>query len=185
MMSDRTLTPFRFREIGNSLLVTNETGGFKSFDSGMFDRLFKTQLTAEDEASLRELGVIVDSETRWRLVSMAQQIRSKYRKETYDRALNYLIVIPTLRCNLSCSYCQVSRAPLDAKGYDWDEARLREFSEFLENVESDHIKIEIQGGEPTLRPDLIKSIIDLCENRFLHSEFVICTNLIEISDEII
>src|SRR3546814_10355610 len=33
--------------------------------------------------------------------------------------LDYLILVPTLRCNLSCSYCQVSRVNADRSGFDW------------------------------------------------------------------
>lgn len=33
--------------------------------------------------------------------------------------MNYLILVPTLRCNLACGYCQVSRAPENARGFDW------------------------------------------------------------------
>lgn len=37
----------------------------------------------------------------------------KYVRTYIPDQLAYLIIIPTLRCNLTCSYCQVSRAATD------------------------------------------------------------------------
>ena len=50
-------------------------------------------------------------------------------------------------------------------------------------MKTDRIKIEFQGGEATLRPDLIKQVIDICEGKFSEAEFVVCTNLLTISKE--
>src|SRR3546814_17638525 len=38
--------------------------------------------------------------------------------------LDYLILVPTLRCNLSCSYCPVSRVNAGRSGFDWHEDTL-------------------------------------------------------------
>src|SRR3546814_5194540 len=43
------------------------------------------------------------------------------------------------------------------------------------------IKIEFQGGEPTLRLDLIAAVIERC-TRFAERQFVVCTNLQSLSD---
>ena len=51
-----------------------------------------------------------------------------------NRNIGYLILIPTLRCNLSCSYCQVSRAPEKAKGFDWSDETLARFEEFVKKI---------------------------------------------------
>ena len=52
----------------------------------------------------------------------------KFVKKSTPQELNYFIIVPTLRCNLACSYCQVSRAHEGAQGFDWDE---KEFELFL------------------------------------------------------
>src|SRR3546814_9299589 len=43
------------------------------------------------------------------------------------------------------------------------------------------IKIEFQGGEPTLRLDLFAAVIERC-TRFAERQFVVCTNLQSLSD---
>jgi sulfatase maturation enzyme AslB (radical SAM superfamily) len=72
-------------------------------------------------------------------------------RDTQPSKLDYLILIPTLRCNLSCSYCQVSRAPENGAGFDWTEESVCQVEALLDGLDTTQIKIEFQGGEPTLR----------------------------------
>ena len=89
------------------------------------------------------------------------------------------------KCNLSCSYCQVSRANRDAKGYDWTKQNLKAAINFIAEKATPGIKIEFQGGEPTLRLDLLRSIIDELNDRLIQPSFVICSNLQEVGDELL
>jgi His-Xaa-Ser system radical SAM maturase HxsB len=98
--------------------------------------------------------------------------------------LDYLILVPTLRCNLSCSYCQVSRAGVQQPGFDWTTETLSAVLKMLDDLSTRRIKVEFQGGEPTLRPDLIRAVIERCE-RFPVRQFVICTNLQQLNPEIL
>ncbi|MBD3775238.1 MAG: radical SAM protein [Rhodobacteraceae bacterium] len=98
--------------------------------------------------------------------------------------LDYLILVPTLRCNLACSYCQVSRADAQATGYDWDDATLAAVIELVSMANAKALKIEFQGGEPTLRPDLIEAVIQAVPAG-VDASFVICTNLQEVDDRLL
>jgi His-Xaa-Ser system radical SAM maturase HxsB len=175
------LAPFRFREVAGRMLVTGEAGDYGYFEKGALDRFFDGGLTDEERRKFRELSVIIDEGDEWRLASLMRRIRDAH--SPARKRLSYLIVVPTLRCDLSCSYCQVSRAALDAKGFDWTEAHLSQFEKFIAGIDSDHLKLEFQGGEPTVRPDLLRRIIDMCVGRFKSAEFVICTNLTRITPE--
>ena len=50
----------------------------------------------------------------------------------------------------------------------------------IDTLPTEQLKVEFQGGEPTLRPDLIRAVIERCA-RFDKAEFVICTNLHQLS----
>jgi sulfatase maturation enzyme AslB (radical SAM superfamily) len=176
------ITPFRFRELAGNLLITNEAGEYGAFEPGVLDRLFSDNLSEAERTKLLDLSILIDPAAEWRLASLMRRVRHNTKKT--EARLSYLIIVPTLRCDLSCSYCQVSRAPLDAPGFDWTEEQLIQFARFLDNVEGDRLKLEFQGGEPTLRPDLQRRIIDLCEARFSETQFVICTNLTRLTPEI-
>ena len=73
---------------------------------------------------------------------------------------------------------------MKASGFDWDEKTTRAIEEMLDGLATNAIKIEFQGGEPTLRLDLVKRIIDRCD-RFAERSFVICTNLSEVGPELL
>ena len=175
------LTPFRFRPVARRMLVTNEAGDYGFFADDMIDRFFGGSATEAETRKLQALSIAVPEQDSWRLASLMRRVRQKHANT--EGRLSYLIVIPTLRCDLSCSYCQVSRAALDAKGFDWTDEHLAQFERFLDRIEGDHLKLEFQGGEPTVRPDLIRRVIDMCARRFSRPEFVICTNLTRITPE--
>lgn len=96
--------------------------------------------------------------------------------------LDYLILVPTLRCNLTCSYCQVSRASAEASGYDWSDKTLSAVLKLVSSLEAKAIKIEFQGGEPTLRPDLIRTVIEAVPQG-VDASFVICSNLQAVDEQ--
>src|SRR3546814_11176144 len=91
-----------------------------------------------------------------------------------------LILVPTLRCNLSCSYCQVSRVNADRSGFDWSEDTLAAVLACLDRLDTDRIKIEFPGGEPTLRLDLIAAVIVRC-TRLADPQFVVLPTLHSLS----
>lgn len=178
-----TITPFRFRRVSDRMLITNEAGDYDFFAPDVMERFFAGTLTGEECQAFRNLSVLIqDDREDWRLSSLMRRIRETHTR--HPRQLSYLIVIPTLRCDLACSYCQVSRAPVDAKGVDWTEDRVLEFERFVNGIDTDHLKLEFQGGEPTLRTDLLSRIIEICSSRFKTTEFVICTNLTRLTNEV-
>ncbi|MDP3870417.1 His-Xaa-Ser system radical SAM maturase HxsB [Phenylobacterium sp.] len=75
------------------------------------------------------------------------------------------IFVVTLRCDHACGYCQVSRAALDATGYDmsWEHANAALDRVFESPAHA--LTIEFQGGEPALRFDLVRQIVLEAEAR--------------------
>ena len=169
-MSEKVTTPFRYRDIGTKTLITNEIGDYGLFDKGIVERMFLKKLTNDEESFLSDLLIQFDKSQKWKLLSLSKRIKDKV--HIGRKKISYIIIIPTLRCDLSCSYCQVSRAPINAEGFDWDRSKVHEFEKFLGTLDVEKVKIEFQGGEPTLRPDLIKEVIDICEKKFSESELL-------------
>ncbi len=181
LKANKILTPFRFRDIGAQTLLTNEVGDFGFFDNQIAQKIFSGNLSKDEEARLSDLFIRFERTQNWKLLVLAKRLKDKFPPE--NQKISYLMVIPTLRCNLSCLYCSVSSAQLNAKGFDWNTETIKNFSKYLDSIETSKVKIEFQGGEATLRPDLIREIIDICENKFSEVEFVVCTNLTTISKE--
>ncbi|WP_028747837.1 radical SAM protein [Rhizobium mesoamericanum] len=87
----------------------------------------------------------------------------------------------TLRCNLACAYCQVSRETRTRPSRD--TATLDAVLHWLNELSTKTIKIEFQGGEPLLRLDILYGS-RLRAKRFDKAEFVVCTNLQDVSGAI-
>ena len=174
--------PFMFREIGSKTLITTDFGDPRFYDRGVVQRLYSNSLSEDEKIELSDQSVLVSEQEKWKWLSASLRARSRYR--SHSDKLSYLIVIPTLRCNLDCSYCQVSRAPEGASGYDLTPDNLLRLKEFIVGNGSTGMKIEFQGGECTLRLDLVRDIIDSTDKVFEGVEYVLCTNLSEISPEL-
>lgn len=172
--------PLRTRALTNGdVLHVNDDGRFFASDAAFVERLLSDALSASDTAFLDARNHRIAEEDSFGLASF--QYRQAQRL-TKAGPLDYLILVPTLRCNLSCSYCQVSRAALNALGYDWSDETLGEVLKLIDALPSPRIKIEFQGGEPTLRSDLLRAVMERCA-RFEERQFVICTNLHELGPE--
>lgn len=165
---------------GDKVLHVSDAGEFFASGPGFVDRMLADATTEADRAFLTNVGHLADANDQFRETAHLFNLAQRWSR---TGGLDYLILVPTLRCNLSCSYCQVSRVTDKAQGFDWSNDTLAAVLALIDDLPSSHIKIEFQGGEPTLRPDLIQAVIDRCE-RFEQRQFVICTNLQSIDDRI-
>jgi len=69
------------------------------------------------------------------------------------------MVVPTLRCDHDCRYCQVSRAPLHARDVDASLENIPAILNCIKSAMGRTAKIEFQGGEPLLRFEYIREFI--------------------------
>jgi His-Xaa-Ser system radical SAM maturase HxsB len=179
--SSASMTALRSRTLANGeRAVTCSRDGQFCIDDVAFTQSILTERSDFIVQRLIADGLVVRPGDR--LGMTAFDWRTALRRYSPDK-LDYLILVPTLRCNLSCTYCQVSRVPIDKAGFDWSEETLASILAIIDKLEGDSIKIEFQGGEPTLRCDLIWAVIERCK-RFPDCRFVICTNLERLDDEI-
>lgn len=97
------------------------------------------------------------------------------------------MIVPTLRCDHTCKYCQVSRASISAQHYDLDEKNIPKIISLIKRISKKNYKLEIQGGEPLIRFDLIKKIYNEAVFQLGQEniEFVITSSLSLLTDEMI
>jgi len=107
----------------------------------------------------------------------------RQRRRFIENKISYVVLVPTLRCNLSCSYCQVSRVSEQASGFDWSDQIEAHVIDFLGGLECNEIKIEFQGGEPLLALGQLTRIRNFVRQAFASSSFVVCSNLQHVSHE--
>jgi His-Xaa-Ser system radical SAM maturase HxsB len=162
------------------LIFTDEGGGWFASSEEFLDRYVAGKLTAEDHTFLLRGGHAFERELDLYYSSFLRRWTARH--ATPAEGISYLILVPTLRCNLACDYCQVSRAAEGAKGFDWNEATLERTLAFIDGLQTQELKVEFQGGEPLLRLDLLSKVRDFCKQRFKHTSFVVCSNLQRLDD---
>lgn len=175
--------PLRFRDLDDRrTILADDSGAYFLADSGFVKRYARDVLTPADKEFLRDKGHAFEREgdlahtgflTRWS------------RRQHVGGETAYVILIPTLRCDLKCSYCQVSRAPLAAQGFDWDGETLQKVLGFLGGLPVEEIQIEFQGGEPFLRVDLLQAVAAFARRRFRRVRFVVCSNLQTLDEDVL
>lgn len=190
MKQQYQLLPFRFERLpSNEFLLTNDVGEFlylseEDFSNFVAGRLDKSQPAFAELESKQLLATgNIDS-----LISM---LATKFRtKKSILRDFTSLhMVVPTLRCNASCIYCQVARKDLNDHSADMSKATAQKVVRSIFDSPSPYIKIEFQGGDPSTDFGMVKYIIEEAEfiNLFKKKElsFVICTNLCLLNEEMI
>ncbi len=175
--------PLKFREIATDRFVFANDAGDQFFgDEKFLDRYATENLTNRDWGFLNENGLAATDLKSFNGVSF---LRRYALRMAQAQTTNYLILVPTLRCDLACSYCQVSRVNKKAQGYDWNDETLSHVLRYLDGLETKRIKIEFQGGEPTLRVDLLERIAGHCRKQFDSCEFIVCTNLQDLRPDVL
>lgn len=184
------LLPFQFKyHENNRVLLVNECGDHYFVSQGTFEALISGTITPENESyfDLQSRLFIkgADGDGAFAL----QKASAKYRsRKAYLRDFTSLhMMVVTLRCNQRCEYCQVSCADQDAHKYDMPLSTAHKIVDTIFESPSKSIKIEFQGGEPTLHWDVVKGTVLYAQEKQQNSDkalyFVLCTNLVGITQE--
>ncbi|OHB57692.1 MAG: His-Xaa-Ser system radical SAM maturase HxsB [Planctomycetes bacterium GWF2_42_9] len=175
------LIPFRFTRFNDDYLLVNEVGEHEFISSTIFGDFTSHQLSTQSSEflNLKSKYFVTDSDVGPVIDMLAIKYRTK--KSFLYNFTSLHMVVPTLRCNSNCIYCQVSKKDPDAAGFDMDTRTAKNTVDAIFTSPSSHIKIEFQGGEPLLNFKMVKYIvkyaIKLNKKHKKDLAFVICTNL--------
>ncbi|AGB73684.1 MULTISPECIES: His-Xaa-Ser system radical SAM maturase HxsB [Rhizobium] len=175
-----TVFPLKFKPFGAGYLFADDAGGYFKADAHFLNRYATGKLTALDRGFLEANGHAFNEIDDPAYMGFAYRWAQRLHR---PQELNYVILVPTLRCNLACAYCQVSRVNESTPGFDWTDETLERVLRFLDAMTSASVKIEFQGGEPLLRLDLLEKVRDFARRKFQEVFFTVCTNLQSVSEE--
>ncbi|MCB9791722.1 MAG: His-Xaa-Ser system radical SAM maturase HxsB [Alphaproteobacteria bacterium] len=175
---------FRFGDVAGRKLLSNDAGEWLMLDEADFQALLEGRL-AEDHPKRDELvhmGVIREG---CDLNALAQRVARKKRFLGLGPHLH--IVITTLRCNQSCRYCHASRTDMDRVDTDMSIDTAKRVVDFAMQSPSPYLNFEFQGGEPTVRFDVLKFVVEYSreKNRYesKHLEHSLVTNMTYMDEE--
>ena len=169
---------FRFRRLGDRVLLTGELGDWLVVDEGEFEDLVAGRIGPGDplHGKMARRGFLLESLDVERAVERYRQRHSFIGRATYLH-----IVVVTLRCNEACTYCHASREPMSRKSADMSIATAKRVVDMIFKSPSRQIAIEFQGGEPLANFETLKFIIEyaeeLNETERMDLQFFLVTNL--------
>mgnify|MGYP001755560140 FL=1 len=184
------LLPFRFERFDeNKYLLTNEVGEYIFLSNEDFQCFVDGKLDEYSELfyDLASKQIATTDKTEDVVRMLATKFRTK--KSILRDFTSLHMIVPTLRCNSSCIYCQVARKNMDDHSADMTKKTAKNVVKTIFQSPSPFIKIEFQGGDPSTDFDMVKYIIEEAEwqNLFKRREldFVICTNLTLLNEDMV
>jgi uncharacterized protein len=187
-MNKYILTPYQYKKISNSVLITNSCGEHLFLSIEEFEKLKKDP----EQCLLRTINLLKSRFFIHETYSekyFADIFNIKYRtKHSYlENETLLLMVVPTIFCNCSCVYCQVNSRKSNNRENDMSFRTVIKFCDFVFALPHKSIKIEFQGGEPSLRFDIVELIVRRIQHRNKkvnkNIDFVVCTNLLSFSKQ--
>lgn len=185
-----SLLPFRFISLDDErYLLSNFVGEHFVLNRHLLEPFVTHKLENSNPVydELKSRHFLLDCDSKVALELLAVKYRTKQQLLSQFTALFMFVV--SLRCDHSCPYCQVSRQSADRHAYDMRREHANHAIDFMFRTPAATIKVEFQGGEPLLNFDLVQYIILRVKERNLTAgrqiEFVIATNLVFLSEEIL
>ncbi|WP_109409187.1 MULTISPECIES: His-Xaa-Ser system radical SAM maturase HxsB [Proteus] len=182
------LLPFNLEHIDNNRLFISNLAGFNHVLSYVeLSNIIDFGKSDDEKINkiLRNKLFITDEDTKLPKMMLASGLGKKLMSEMKFSPI--FMIVPTLRCDHTCKYCQVSRASISANNFDLNENEIPKIISIIKNLSKKNYKIEIQGGEPLIRFDLVKKIYDeaVIQLGQENIEFVITSSLSLLTDEMI
>ncbi|MFJ3485395.1 His-Xaa-Ser system radical SAM maturase HxsB [Pseudomonas sp. NPDC090202] len=188
------LLPFRFLRLGDDdsaadILLTAETGEYLFVSESDLQALVRKQLDVRSSLykDLLARHFIFEPRGHNPIPEIAAQYRSR-KSFIFDGPALHIFVV-TLRCNHTCQYCQVSRAPLGGSSHDLSEDDANHAIDRMFESPSPVLTVEFQGGEPLLAFDRIKQIVQAIaqrnESERRRIQYVITSTLHHLTDDIL
>ena len=163
-MRDYQILPFRFTRFNDSeYLLTNDVGEYIFLSNEDFEKFINKELdvksTVFQDLASKQIA------TTDKVEDVVNMLATKFRtKKSILRDFTSLhMVVPTLRCNSSCIYCQVARKNMDDHEADMTKKTAKNVVKTIFQSPSPCIKIEFQGGDPSTYFEMVKYIIEEAE----------------------
>jgi 2-iminoacetate synthase ThiH len=139
------LLPFRFERFSDcEYFLTNDAGEFQFLKNTDFNDFVNGRLDTTSDVfyNLKSAQIVTDTDIEPVVEMLATKFRTK--KSILNDFTSLHMVVPTLRCNSDCIYCQVSKKDLADKGFDMSKTTAKNIVKtILLSVKIFHLEINI------------------------------------------
>ena len=187
-MMEYYLLPFDFTRIAEREVMVNEFGDMMIVPLGTVDKVVNRTLQ-KDEVYKSLVANFFISETPIPATLDIAASRLREKKGFLDDFTALHIFVVTLQCNQNCVYCQASSRKEGSLHCTMSAETMLRAVELMFCSRSPVLTMEFQGGEPSLHPELIRLGIEKAEelnrNEGREIHYVLCTNCVNLSDEML
>jgi uncharacterized protein len=180
--------PYKRTKLSRTLLISR-TGEYVFCDDHKADTFASGASLSEDFYIELKTKHFLCGEDEVSDEELIYAIRRQTKRGYLDSSSILLMVVPTIECNCECIYCQASSKKRHNRAHFMSFKESYDFCAFALALPHAEIKIEFQGGEPTLHVAAIQFIVLFLEK---HKKacgkaisYVICTNLLTIDTSLI
>ncbi|WP_023602742.1 His-Xaa-Ser system radical SAM maturase HxsB [Aliivibrio logei] len=190
--SNYRLLPIRFSQLNDEqIIITNMVGEYEIVSNSELQNIVNQSQNLRPDllSNLHAKHMIYNGVTQVPLNMLGLKYRSKISRLKEFTSLH--MVVTSLRCDYTCSYCQVSRQGITSniEKYDMSLETADKVIDMIFGSPSKGMKIEYQGGESLLNFEVIKYITkESCvraHQEGSYVDFVIATNLSLLDENII
>lgn len=177
---------FNFTSFGKLFLITNDLGYHALINKNELHYLItdkETQFSAKKIKELQEKHFILNNS-----INNDNLIYEYQKKKCYLLQPTSLhILVLTTKCNMNCIYCQASaKDSINEDQMTNDIAK--QIVDFILTINNQNLTIEFQGGEPLLKFETIKTIIEYVNSKEINNKniyFSLVSNLTLLNDEML
>jgi uncharacterized protein len=145
----------RRRKVQNAIFASADGGAWAILAVEEAAQLDTVALSASLFEKLEDAGLVLTASNGSRIASQVE----KWSQAHYRHPVHHILVA-TLRCNLSCTYCHAAVVPANAgPAYDHDLETADEILRFALLSKAGAQSFEFQGGESLLNRRLLEYII--------------------------
>lgn len=184
-----SLLPFTFTRVSDKEVMVNELGDMMAVPTGTVKSIIDHTLDSKSDLykSLVSNFFVTERKIPALLDVYAERLAEKKRFLDDGTALHIFVL--TLRCNQNCVYCQASSQDEHCVHKSMSLETMKYAVKLMFMSRSEWLTMEFQGGEPTLEPRLLRYGIELAEKinekEHRHMRYVLCTNSIHLTEEIL
>ena len=181
---DYEFLPFKTKFLGDKAVIFTYFGPWLALDKESYD---KVRFGKIDDA----LYSILEEKCIIKTPKNSEGIETFVRDYNWNKGMGPTlhIFVPTLRCNQTCRYCYAYRVTEEQSGYDMTEETAKAAVDFMFKTPSSTYSVEFTGGEPLLKFDIIRFIIEYSGRLAAENDkkiiYSVVTNGTLITDEMI